>query len=100
MRIRAAVLANSRPGKRQFIGGGTEGNGSDFTGHSLGTSTPLGGVVPVGELVRVERTVGPDQIRRVDRRRTITLVVTPPPDLSLEETPDHVEFGGRAGAAR
>ena len=48
-------------------------------------ATPQGGVVPAGELMRIERTVGPDQIRRVDRRRTITLVVTPPSDLSLEE---------------
>lgn len=42
------------------------------------------GVQPVGELVRVERTVGPDQVRRVDRRRSITLHVTPPADLPLE----------------
>jgi multidrug efflux pump subunit AcrB len=49
-------------------------------------ATPMRGTVPLGELVRVERTVGPDQIRRVDRRRTITLVVTPPPGLSLEES--------------
>ncbi len=48
-------------------------------------ATPLAGVVPAGELVRIERTVGPDQIRRVDRRRTITLIVTPPSDMSLEE---------------
>ena len=48
-------------------------------------ATPEGGVVPAGELMRIERTVGPDQIRRVDRRRTITLVVTPPSDMSLEE---------------
>ena len=48
-------------------------------------ATPQGGVVPAGELMRIERTVGPDQIRRVDRRRTITLIVTPPSDMSLEE---------------
>ena len=48
-------------------------------------ATPQGGVVPAGELMRIERTVGPDQIRRVDRRRTITLLVTPPADMSLEE---------------
>ena len=53
---------------------------------SIPLATPLAGVVPAGELVRIERTVGPDQIRRVDRRRTITLIVTPPPDLSLEES--------------
>jgi len=49
-------------------------------------ATPMRGTVPVGELVRIERTVGPDQIRRVDRRRTITLMITPPPDLALEES--------------
>ncbi|MEO1574415.1 MAG: efflux RND transporter permease subunit [Pseudomonadota bacterium] len=47
-------------------------------------ATPTG-TVPLGDLVRLERTAGPDQIRRVDRRRTITLSVTPPGDMSLEE---------------
>jgi multidrug efflux pump subunit AcrB len=49
-------------------------------------ATPMRGIVPFGELVRMERTVGPDEIRRVDQRRTITLVVTPPVGLSLEES--------------
>lgn len=49
-------------------------------------ATPMRGTVPLGELVRIERTVGPDEIRRVDQRRTITLMVTPPADLSLEES--------------
>ncbi|MDX1444174.1 MAG: efflux RND transporter permease subunit, partial [Gammaproteobacteria bacterium] len=48
-------------------------------------STPNMGVVPLGELVKVERTSGPNQIRRVDRRRTITLRVTPPADMSISE---------------
>lgn len=47
--------------------------------------TPDGGVQPVGALADVTRTAGPGQIRRVDRKRTITLQVTPPDDLSLEE---------------
>ncbi len=46
-------------------------------------ATPDGIIQPLGQLVRVERTSGPDQIRRVDRRRTITLVVTPPSDMPL-----------------
>jgi len=49
-------------------------------------ATPLRGTVSAGELMRVERTVGPDQIRRVDQRRAITLAITPPPELSLEES--------------
>jgi multidrug efflux pump subunit AcrB len=47
--------------------------------------TPLAGVQAIGELTDIIRTAGPSQIRRVDRRRTITLRVTPPEDMSLEE---------------
>ena len=53
---------------------------------SLPIATPARGIQSVGDLVKVERTAGPDQIRRVDRRRTITLNITPPKDLTLEET--------------
>ena len=48
-------------------------------------ATPQGGVVQLGELVDIERTVGPSQLRRIDRRRTVTLNVSPPQGLSLEE---------------
>lgn len=47
--------------------------------------TPNADVQPVGELVEIIRTAGPSSIRRVNRQRTITLQVTPPDDLSLEE---------------
>ena len=49
-------------------------------------ATPLGGIQSLDQLVRVERTAGPNQIRRVDRRRAITLSITPPSGVSLEET--------------
>lgn len=48
-------------------------------------ATPNAGILPVGELVRLMRTAGPDELRRLDRRRTVTLQVTPPGDVSLEE---------------
>ncbi len=47
--------------------------------------TPSAGVQPIGELVKIERTAGPSSIRRVDRKRTITLQVTPPENMSLED---------------
>ena len=50
---------------------------------AIPVTTPDGAVQPVNQLVRIERTSGPDQIRRVDRRRTITLVVNPPSDMAL-----------------
>ena len=52
---------------------------------SIPLATPEGGVLPVGELVEVVRTAGPSEIRRLDRRRSITLQVKPPPNMSLEE---------------
>jgi multidrug efflux pump subunit AcrB len=42
-------------------------------------------VVQLGELVDFERTVGPSSLRRIDRRRTVTLAIAPPDRLSLEE---------------
>ncbi|GLX78780.1 acriflavine resistance protein B [Thalassotalea insulae] len=47
--------------------------------------TPKAGVQQVGELVDVVRTAGPSSIRRIDRKRTITLQVTPPGNMSLED---------------
>jgi multidrug efflux pump subunit AcrB len=47
--------------------------------------TPGAGVIPFGELVDIERTAGPNTIRRLDRRRTITLEVTPPENIPLEQ---------------
>ena len=50
---------------------------------AMPVATPAGGVQPLGELIKFERTAGPDQIRRVDRRRTITLLVRPPEGMAL-----------------
>jgi multidrug efflux pump subunit AcrB len=54
-------------------------------------ATPQGGVLPLGELVSVETTMAPSQLRRVDRRRTVTLTVDPPAAMSLEEALGIVE---------
>ncbi len=54
-------------------------------------STPLRGIQPLSSLIQLQETVGPDQIRRVDRRRSITLNITPPKTLSLEESIDRLK---------
>ena len=51
-------------------------------------ATPRAGILPLGELVNIQRTSGPEEIRRMNRRRTVTLQITPPENLSLEETLD------------
>ena len=59
-----------------------------FSPEELGAipvATADGRVHALGELVRVQREAGPSSIRRVDRRRTLTLQVTPPPAMPMEE---------------
>jgi multidrug efflux pump subunit AcrB len=46
--------------------------------------TPSGEVVPLGELVTVERATGPGQVRRVNGRRTVSVNLSPPDNVSLE----------------
>ena len=52
---------------------------------SIPVMTPDSGVLPLDELVEITRTAGPEQIRRINRRRTVTLEITPPEDMSLED---------------
>ncbi len=52
--------------------------------------TPQAGVLPLDELMQVQRTAGPNQIRRLDRRRTVTLSVRAPEGMSLEHLMDTV----------
>ncbi|WP_440053688.1 efflux RND transporter permease subunit [Pseudoalteromonas sp. T1lg65] len=47
--------------------------------------TPAAGIQTVGELAQIQRTVGPTQLRRVNGRRTVSVVVTPPADMSLQQ---------------
>lgn len=50
--------------------------------------TPLAGVQTLGELVQINRTVGPTQLRRVNGKRTISIIINPPSDMSLQEAMD------------
>ncbi len=52
---------------------------------AMPVATPDGGVQPLGQLVSLMRTSGPTELRRIDRRRTITLQVTVPDGISLSE---------------
>lgn len=47
--------------------------------------TASGQVVPLGDLITLQTELGPNQIRRIDHRRTVTLTMDPPQTLSLED---------------
>jgi multidrug efflux pump subunit AcrB len=52
---------------------------------ALPVATASGEIQTIGELVKITRTAGPSQILRVDRKRTLTLQVTPPTGMPLED---------------
>ncbi len=54
-------------------------------------ATPQGKIVPVFNLARMEETTGMDQIRHLERKRTVTLQVTPPSEMPLQEAMEMIQ---------
>lgn len=52
--------------------------------------TPKGKIVPISSLAGLQRSTGVTEIRHLERQRTITLQITPPKTITLEETMDRV----------
>ena len=57
---------------------------------SAPVATPSGRTVPLGALAEIEEHLGPSVIRHLERRRAITLNVSPPEDLALEDAIDTI----------
>jgi multidrug efflux pump subunit AcrB len=57
---------------------------------ALPIATPLAGIQTIGELTDIERTVGPTQLLRVNGQRTLTLAVTPPAEMTVQEALDRL----------
>lgn len=68
---------------------------------ALPLATPEAGIQPLGQLVDVVRTAGPNELRRIDRHRTVTLQVRLPEGMSVEEGMDLIKekVGPRIEAA-
>ncbi|GAB7022420.1 efflux RND transporter permease subunit [Salidesulfovibrio brasiliensis] len=54
-------------------------------------ATPQGWAVPLDSLAKVERTYGLNQIRHLERKRTITLQITPPKTMPLQQAMETVD---------
>jgi len=52
---------------------------------ALPIHSPLAGIQTIGELASVSRTAGPTSLRRVNGKRTISIQISPPATMSLEE---------------
>ena len=53
--------------------------------------SPRGGIIPLSAVAQIRETVNTETIRRVDGERTITLSITPPRSVALEEGIETVE---------
>ena len=65
-------------------------------------ATPGGAVVDFGSIASLQRVRGPDEIRHVDRLRAVTIELTPPQGMPLEEAIGQVDetiAGLRQGGA-
>ncbi|MEM6553995.1 MAG: efflux RND transporter permease subunit [Planctomycetota bacterium] len=75
--------------KASGSGGGEDGGGVDVEGLQqvpIAYVRPDGstGSVRLGEVAKVERTLAPQQIRRIEEERSVLLQVSPPEDMPLE----------------
>ena len=57
---------------------------------ALPVATPTGQLVPLEALADVELTGGPEQINHRERERAITIEVSPPADMALEDAMDRI----------
>lgn len=58
---------------------------------ALPVATPTGQVAPIGALADVELSSGPEQVNHRERQRAITIQVTPPPEVALEDAIERIE---------
>jgi HAE1 family hydrophobic/amphiphilic exporter-1 len=59
--------------------------------YNASIAIPGGKVVPVSALSQIQRTSGITQIRHLERQRTITLEITPPPTIALQEAMEIID---------
>jgi HAE1 family hydrophobic/amphiphilic exporter-1 len=57
----------------------------------LWIATPQGGLAQLGSIAQVKYASGPEQINHRERERTITVQVTPPPNVPLEEALNRIQ---------
>lgn len=57
----------------------------------LPIATPLGQLVPLSSLADVRLASGPEQVNHRERQRAITVEVSPPPEIALEDALQRIE---------
>ncbi|QGQ26303.1 efflux RND transporter permease subunit [Gimesia benthica] len=58
---------------------------------ALSVATPMGALVPLEALANVEITSGPEQVNHRERQRAITIEVSPPEAMALEDAMQRIQ---------
>lgn len=58
---------------------------------SLPIATPTGDLVPLSTLAEIEFASGPEQVNHRERQRAVTIEVSPPPEMALEDALERIE---------
>ncbi|WP_339728986.1 efflux RND transporter permease subunit [uncultured Gimesia sp.] len=58
---------------------------------ALSIATPMGALVPLEALATVEITSGPEQVNHRERQRAITIEVSPPEEMALEDAMSQIQ---------
>ncbi|NND96313.1 MAG: efflux RND transporter permease subunit [Pirellulaceae bacterium] len=58
---------------------------------SLPIATPGGQLVPLTSLAQIDLASGPEQVNHRERQRAITIEVSPPPEIALEDALNRIE---------
>ncbi|MDZ4848864.1 MAG: efflux RND transporter permease subunit [Pirellulaceae bacterium] len=69
---------------------------SDYAGRSqdvraLAINTPVGELVPLEALADIRLSSGPEQVNHRERERAITIEVSPPPEMALEDAMTRIQ---------
>ncbi len=75
------------------IVGKPEFSGSTQAIEDLPIATPSGALVPLSAVADVVLSSGPEQINRRERQRAITIAVSPPPEMALEDAMERITEG-------
>lgn len=71
--------------------GKTEYAGRSQDVRALAIATPVGELVPLEALAHVELSSGPEQVNHRERERAITIEVSPPPEMALEDAMSRIQ---------
>ncbi len=84
-RIIGELGRGGRPNLNVVLRAGDGGAKDPAALRAAPVATPSGPTAPIASVAEITETLGPTTIQRIERKRALTLQVSPPDDIALEE---------------